>query len=235
MGLFGKKRADISRLPELPKFEDDADNGNAGFLDNKMPNYDSAFTKETEPAHEAGPIMGGSPFKTPQIKDDLDIPPREPAFQKQKPDYTEDVDTQNLDLIIPKAEDKNEIEPQFKKEIPMQQMQQTQEVIPKFESYSQDEEEPEQMQEQQKVVLRKPFKVPKKILDERPVFVQIDDYKDAMNSIEVLKQKVREVEYILDKLNEIKSQEQLEMSNCETSLNKIKERLIEIDKKLFEI
>jgi hypothetical protein len=56
-----------------------------------------------------------------------------------------------------------------------------------------------------------------------------------MNNIEVLKQKIREVEYMLDRLNEIKSEEQLEISNCETSLNKIKESLIGIDKKLFEL
>ncbi len=77
--------------------------------------------------------------------------------------------------------------------------------------------------------------IPKGVVDNRPVFVQIDDYKEAMNNIEVLKQKIREVEYTLDRLNEIKSQEQLELSNCETALSKIKEKLVGVDKKLFEI
>jgi len=231
MGLFSKKKRDVSRLPELPKFDDFMRETNNPILkNNKLPKYESAFSRENL-AHDMDPIIETSPFRKPQMADDLHIPTREPAFVNQKQNYTERINDNQLDNIIPKNENKQEIKSPFKPEMTTTNVPT---LEPKFESYKQENDMTENV-EDGKIVLRKQFKVPKRILDERPVFVQIDNYKDAMNNIEVLKQKIREVEYILDKLNEIKSQEQLEMSNCETSLNKIKERLIEIDKKLFEI
>ena len=72
-------------------------------------------------------------------------------------------------------------------------------------------------------------------VEERPVFVKLQQYREAMASIEILKQKLKEAEYILGKLEEIRTQEQVELTNCQNNLNKIKEKLIEIDKKLFEV
>ncbi len=227
MGLFSKKKMDVSQPPAMPRFEE----AHEGFLEDKMPNYESAFTKDLGGEHDVGPVMGVSPFKKQDMNDDLHLPAREPNFLKPKTDYTERINPNELNETFPQVENRPEITSPFKKEMPMPKVEN---LEPRFESFP-SEDETEEAYQAPKMVLRKQINIPKKILDERPVFVQIDDYKDAMNNIEILKQKIREVEYILDKLNEIKSQEQLEMSNCETALNKIKERLIEIDKKLFEI
>ena len=71
--------------------------------------------------------------------------------------------------------------------------------------------------------------------EDRPIFVRIQQYREAMASIEILRERIKEVEYLLDKIDEIRAQEQVELKTCYANLNKIKEKLIEIDKKLFEV
>tara|TARA_Y100000310_G_scaffold13087_1_gene13416 strand:- start:5501 stop:6169 length:669 start_codon:yes stop_codon:yes gene_type:complete len=222
MGLFGKKKKrDISKIPELPKFEPDedwlADKPGKG---PKLPSYESAFDKK-------GPEMG-SPFENVSESlpnADMEMPTREPSFTKPRPIYNERVPGEKLDDLLPIEDSSQDFKTPFKKdEVPSADLGVSFEKVPEV-----------RREVGSKLNLGKEFKLPKKIMDNRPVFVQIDDYKDAMNNIEVLKQKIREVEYMLDRLNEIKSEEQLEISNCETSLNKIKESLIGIDKKLFEL
>tara|TARA_Y100000310_G_C20580890_1_gene762906 strand:+ start:638 stop:1315 length:678 start_codon:yes stop_codon:yes gene_type:complete len=225
MGLFSKKKEKgISNIPELPKFEPDeellADDTKKT---PEIPSYESAFTKKDT---EVSLPPVNLKEEIPTI-DDLDMPIREPSFNKPKPVYNERVPEGQLDELIPKKDISQDFKSPFKKETtPNKELEISFEKTPKVE---------EKKSESSNFEIGKNFKLPKKIIDNRPVFVQIDDYKDAMNNIEVLKQKIREVEYMLDRLNEIKSEEQIEISNCETSLNKIKESLIGIDKKLFEI
>lgn len=69
----------------------------------------------------------------------------------------------------------------------------------------------------------------------RPVFVKLEEYRDVITNIEVLKQKIKETEYLLDRIEELRTQEQVELDNCHGNLNKLKEKLISIDKKLFEV
>lgn len=213
--MFKKKKEDISKLPELPRFEDIgkdlAEEPKEG-----VPSYESAFEKK-----------GAKMTDFPDPAEHLDLPTREPGFTQPKMEYPERQVDNDLDELMPK-EQHDELETPFAKDEPLKM----EEIEPTFKGVH--EEVKETIKEPTVPDLRKQFKMPKNV-GNRPVFVQIDDYKDAMNSIEVLKQKIREVEYILDRLNEIKSQEQLEISNCETSLSKIKEKLISIDKKLFEI
>tara|TARA_Y100000310_G_C20689163_1_gene821073 strand:+ start:3267 stop:3911 length:645 start_codon:yes stop_codon:yes gene_type:complete len=214
MGLFRKKKKrDVSSLPELPRFdkpkEEDIPKANISV---EIPKYDSTFEdKNTEP----GPVMGTAPDIEP-LKEE-DIPIREPDFVRAKPVYKErgmsgDAEPGNaggvVDIGSPFRKDDANISVEVPEDVRL--------GIPDVEKEER-------------------IKVPSKVSEGRPVFVQIDDYKDALNSVEVLKQKIREVEYIIDRLNEIKSEEQVEISNCETALSKIKERLVGIDKKLFEI
>ncbi len=73
------------------------------------------------------------------------------------------------------------------------------------------------------------------VAEDKPVFVKIQQYREAMASIELLKQKAQDVEFVLGKIEELRAQEQVELNNCQNDLNKIKEKLIGIDKKLFEV
>ena len=71
--------------------------------------------------------------------------------------------------------------------------------------------------------------------EERPVFVKLEEYREVINNIEILKQKVKETEYFIEKIEELRGQEQSELQNCHANINKLKEKLIAIDKKLFEV
>jgi hypothetical protein len=71
--------------------------------------------------------------------------------------------------------------------------------------------------------------------DDRPVFVKLEQYRDVVSNIEILKQKIKETEYLLERIEELRGQEQAELDNCQGTLNKLKEKLIAIDKKLFEV
>jgi hypothetical protein len=217
MGMFKKKKEEISKLPELPKFEDIGGSSPIK-TETGMPSYESAFDKRN----------ANMMSDLPSHKEEVSLPMREPAFSRPKEAYPERQVNNDLDELMPKEQVHEEFSTPFRKEEPLKM----QDLAPTFKSPQKEIREP--VTPSILPDLRKQFKMPKNV-GNRPVFVQIDDYKDAMNNIEILKQKIREVEYILDRLNELKSQEQLEISNCETSLNKIKEKLVGIDKKLFEI
>ena len=72
-------------------------------------------------------------------------------------------------------------------------------------------------------------------VEEKPVFVRLQQYREAMSSIELLKQKIQDVEFIIGKIEELRAQEQIELNSCQNTLNRVKEKLITIDKKLFEV
>jgi len=219
MGIFKKKKeVDFSKLPELPSFKDIDDIPDRGGLNEQrasnqnmfeMPKYESPFDKDKI---KEKPVMA---VKEVNVSGEaVDIQKRSPAFVSPKPVYRERVDASHLDKVIPPAN--------IKKEEPKEIFSLEQPPIK------------EKRAPGEKLFKNMPDIDIQKI-KEKPVFVQLDNYRDAIKNIEILKQKIREIEYGLDRLNEVKTQEQIEISNCETSLNKIKERLIEIDKKLFEV
>ena len=76
---------------------------------------------------------------------------------------------------------------------------------------------------------------PRQVDEEKPVFVKLEDYREVIANIEILKQKIKETEYLIDRIEEMRAQEQVELENCQGNLNKLKEKLIAIDKKLFEV
>lgn len=69
---------------------------------------------------------------------------------------------------------------------------------------------------------------------ERPIFVKIDKYKEAAASIEAIKNQIKETEMILDELEKLKDKEERELANWRESLDQIKQKLLAIDKNLFE-
>lgn len=71
--------------------------------------------------------------------------------------------------------------------------------------------------------------------EERPVFVKLEQYREVIAHLDVLKQKIKETEYFIDRIEELRAQEQAELENCQSNLNKLKEKLLAIDKKLFEV
>tara|TARA_Y100000310_G_C20626876_1_gene786423 strand:+ start:413 stop:1216 length:804 start_codon:yes stop_codon:yes gene_type:complete len=200
----------------------------------EVPSYESTFGGEKEVKYvEAVPPQKGLASESLVVKNVVeDIPVREPSFMRPKQVYTERINSESLDRIVPPKIESIRKVPSSVKTVNVGAVVDENAVSPSISL----EQRGARDDVVRKSVMRKKFeKISGNVIKERPVYVQLDNYKDAIKGIEILKQKIREIEYGLDRLNDIKSQEQVEISNCETSLNKIKEKLIGIDKKLFEV
>lgn len=80
--------------------------------------------------------------------------------------------------------------------------------------------EPRQMQEN-------------KIDRSKPLYIQIEAYNDVQSTLHQIKTKLNESESLISNLLQLKSQEDQELKEWQSTIDKIKERLIDIDKKLF--
>jgi hypothetical protein len=67
-----------------------------------------------------------------------------------------------------------------------------------------------------------------------PVFVKINDYKEVLNIVDVMKQKLKETTQTLDKIKQLKSEEDKELQEWEKNVSEISRRLAFIDSAFFE-
>ncbi|MFH1638557.1 MAG: hypothetical protein ABIB71_09085 [Candidatus Woesearchaeota archaeon] len=70
--------------------------------------------------------------------------------------------------------------------------------------------------------------------EEKPLFVKIEKYREVMSTVNELKKRLNEASAILTELNKIKEEEERELNSWHDDLELIKERLMSIDKTLFE-
>jgi len=66
------------------------------------------------------------------------------------------------------------------------------------------------------------------------LFVRIENFRDAKEKMEKVKEKVAETERILEKIDQLRKEEEAEMRIWHQDLSAIKSKLLEIDKKIFE-
>jgi len=71
-------------------------------------------------------------------------------------------------------------------------------------------------------------------MDKAPVFVKIEDYKDIVDLLALIKDRTKQAKFLLDKVREIKDQEDAEISSWSNKLEDVSVRINEIDKSLFE-
>lgn len=71
--------------------------------------------------------------------------------------------------------------------------------------------------------------------EEKPLFVKVEKYREVMVTLNELKNKLKDAGDLLVELNKIKEQEERELSAWQDDLNSIKDKLINIDKTLFEL
>lgn len=67
-----------------------------------------------------------------------------------------------------------------------------------------------------------------------PVFVKIDDYKDILDVLDLIKDRLAEAKRTLADLNELKNDEDAELELWSSTLNEIENKLEDIDRSLFE-
>jgi len=67
-----------------------------------------------------------------------------------------------------------------------------------------------------------------------PVFVRIEDYKDILDVLELIKDRLGEAKRTLSDINELKNDEDAELELWSSTLNEIEKKLEDIDRTLFE-
>jgi len=68
-----------------------------------------------------------------------------------------------------------------------------------------------------------------------PIFVKLKDYRSARDNLEKIKELTKQAENLLTDLNETREEEDKELDKWKSDIEKIKNNLLIIDKKLFEL
>ncbi len=72
-------------------------------------------------------------------------------------------------------------------------------------------------------------------MDERaPVFVKIDEYKDIADIMTLMREKLRQAKFLLDKIAELKTQEDAELATWAKELEDVEARVASVDRTLSE-
>ncbi|MEM3373811.1 MAG: hypothetical protein QW757_05235 [Candidatus Woesearchaeota archaeon] len=69
---------------------------------------------------------------------------------------------------------------------------------------------------------------------DKNVFIKIDEYNEILDIIALINAKVKEAKILLEKINELKNQEDLEIDNWKNSIDDIERKLKFVDQTLFE-
>lgn len=69
---------------------------------------------------------------------------------------------------------------------------------------------------------------------EAPVFVKVEDYKDVLDILELIKDKLEQAKKTLGDINELKNEEDSELDLWESTLNEVERKVHNIDRVLFE-
>ncbi|MBW3022978.1 hypothetical protein KY308_02655 [Candidatus Woesearchaeota archaeon] len=72
-------------------------------------------------------------------------------------------------------------------------------------------------------------------MEQAPIFIKIDQYKNVLDIIELLKAKVKEAKNQLGKIQQLKSEEDAELDEWSAELEEINKRIDGIDKSLLRV
>ena len=67
-----------------------------------------------------------------------------------------------------------------------------------------------------------------------PVFVKIEDYKDIMELLVLIKEKLGQAKFLLGKINELKNQEDAELASWSKDLDDVASMVSDVDRMLLE-
>ena len=72
------------------------------------------------------------------------------------------------------------------------------------------------------------------VKSEAPVFVKIEDYKDILDVLDLIKGKLSDAKRTLADINELKNDEDSELELWSSTLSEMERKLEDIDRTLFE-
>lgn len=67
-----------------------------------------------------------------------------------------------------------------------------------------------------------------------PVFVKIEEYKDVLDTVNLIKSKMMEARNILSEIESIKQEEDAEVQQWTENIEELEGKISQIDKALFE-
>ena len=67
-----------------------------------------------------------------------------------------------------------------------------------------------------------------------PVFVRIEEYKEVLDVMNMIKNKIEDAKETLGKINELKNEEDAELELWHTGLDEVERKIMFVDKTLFE-
>ena len=68
--------------------------------------------------------------------------------------------------------------------------------------------------------------------DKVPVFVKMDDYKDIVDLISLMREKINKAKFLLDKIAEVKAKEDAELADWSRDLDDVEAKVSAIDRSL---
>ena len=71
-------------------------------------------------------------------------------------------------------------------------------------------------------------------MEDKTLFVKIDNYEATMNSIEKLKERIHSIDSTISAIEKLKHQEDTELENWRRDIEALKEKLMLIESKLLK-
>ena len=67
-----------------------------------------------------------------------------------------------------------------------------------------------------------------------PVFVKVDEYKDILDVLDMVKAKIKEIRDVLGNINALRNEEDAELAMWNNTMNDIEKKIDSVDRIMFE-
>lgn len=67
-----------------------------------------------------------------------------------------------------------------------------------------------------------------------PVFVKVDEYKEILDVLEMIKSKIKEIRATLGDINALRNEEDAELAMWNNTINEVEKKIDSIDRIMFE-
>lgn len=243
MGLFSRKKKMMAQpvMPSIPLYPNVASSESA--------HVEPPPTQASLPPREQlRPLPPG--ISLPRVDTSvLDIPPREPAFLKPKNPYPERGAAARGEQLFEKPRLERPAGPlPLGREprglaVDRQDNPTTEQHHNSYDQgFSDDQDQrPAVVSRHQEIQVRRPTPVQspvnmtETVVGDKPVFVKLENYREALSTIDALKTKIKEMDDLLQKIEDVRAQEQQQLQSAKEGLAKVKESLLSVDKQLFEV
>lgn len=71
-------------------------------------------------------------------------------------------------------------------------------------------------------------------MDRAPVFVKIDEYRDVVDIVALMREKLSQAKSLLSRIHELKAKEDAELENWSREFEEVESHVLHIDKVLVE-